>query len=44
MGQTMCIVGDIPEIGNWTNFYKGQMKWSEGHFWKFKLVCEDKVS
>ena len=36
MGQSLCIIGNIPELGNWKE-YKANMKWTEGHVW----VLED---
>ena len=31
-GQSVCIVGSIPELGNWQEF-RCFMKWTEGHVW-----------
>lgn len=32
MGQSLCVVGSIPELGNWKQF-KAHMKWTDGHVW-----------
>ena len=32
MGQSLCIVGSINELGRWKEF-KCHMKWNYGHFW-----------
>ena len=32
MGESLCVIGDIEELGAWKNF-KSRMKWSEGHVW-----------
>ena len=32
MGEQLCIVGDLDEMGQWSNF-KCKMKWTEGHIW-----------
>ena len=31
-GQSLCIVGDIPELGQWQKF-NCCMTWTEGHVW-----------
>ena len=31
-GESICVVGSIPELGNWKEF-KCHMKWTEGHIW-----------
>jgi hypothetical protein len=36
MGESLCVVGDIEELGSWKNFV-GRMKWTTGHVW----VLED---
>lgn len=36
----MAVVGNIEELGNWKNFQKCQMKWTDGHVW----VTEDLVT
>ena len=32
-GETLCVLGSIPELGNWKEF-KHHMKWSEGNIWE----------
>lgn len=32
MGQSLCVVGSIPELGQWKQF-KAHMKWTSGHVW-----------
>lgn len=32
LGESMSIIGDIEELGNWKNF-KCHMTWTEGHVW-----------
>lgn len=32
LGQSMSIIGDIEELGNWKNF-KCEMTWTDGHVW-----------
>jgi hypothetical protein len=32
LGQSLCVVGDIEELGKWKEF-KGMMKWTTGHIW-----------
>lgn len=36
-GQSLCIVGNIEELGAWKQF-KAAMKWTEGHVWKYTLT------
>ena len=31
-GQSLCIVGNIPELGNWKDF-TASMTWHEDNFW-----------
>ena len=31
-GQSVCLAGGIPELGNWTEF-KYEMVWTEGNYW-----------
>ena len=31
-GESICVLGSIPELGNWKE-YKAHMKWTEGHIW-----------
>ena len=33
VGENMCILGSIPELGSWKEF-KAHMVWTEGHIWK----------
>jgi hypothetical protein len=33
MGQSLCIVGNLKELGSWKNF-QAKMKWTEGHIWE----------
>lgn len=35
-GQHICVVGNIPELGNWKNIHQAKLQWSEGHVWKLK--------
>lgn len=35
-GQSLCIVGSIPQLGEWSD-YKAQMSWTDDHVW----VLED---
>lgn len=37
MGQSLCIVGSIQELGRWKEF-KCHMKWNEGHVWSISGV------
>lgn len=32
-GETLCVLGSIPELGNWKEF-KHHMKWTEGNVWE----------
>lgn len=32
LGESLCVVGDIEELGQWKQF-TCQMKWTEGHVW-----------
>ena len=41
-GQSMCIVGSIPQLGKWKDYRVGQMKWSEGHIWQLNLNLTSK--
>jgi hypothetical protein len=34
MGQTVAVVGNIPELGMWKNNKLCQLQWSEGDIWK----------
>lgn len=36
IGESLCVVGDIEELGSWKNFM-GKMRWTAGHIW----VLED---
>jgi hypothetical protein len=31
-GESICVVGSIPELGNWKEL-KAHMTWTEGHIW-----------
>lgn len=42
MGQSLCLVGSLDEIGRWKN-YLAHMKWTEGHFWTLTLKIRDPV-
>lgn len=45
MGQSLCIVGSISELGRWKEF-KCHMKWNEGHVWSIsgmKIPQSDEV-
>jgi hypothetical protein len=33
-GQTVAVVGNIPELGMWKNNQLCQLKWTEGDIWK----------
>lgn len=35
LGESLCVVGDIAELGNWKNF-NCRMSWTEGHIWVIK--------
>ena len=37
MGQSICIVGSIGQLGNWKDF-KAHLKWNEGHVWRLENV------
>ena len=42
MGESLCVIGDIDELGKWSDF-KCHMKWTEGHIWVCDtLVIQDK--
>ena len=43
MGQSLCVVGDLIELGNWTQF-KAHMTWCDGHVWKYKFVSPKQIS
>lgn len=32
LGQSLCVVGSIGQLGNWKDF-KAHLKWTEGHVW-----------
>lgn len=32
LGESLCIVGDVEELGQWASF-KCKMRWTEGHIW-----------
>lgn len=32
LGESLCVVGDIQELGQWKSF-DAHMKWTEGHIW-----------
>ena len=32
-GQTLCVLGSLPELGNWKE-YKHPMKWTDGDYWE----------
>lgn len=32
LGQSVCVVGSIMQLGQWKNF-SAHMKWTEGHIW-----------
>jgi hypothetical protein len=34
MGDHIAVVGEIDELGNWQDFEKCTMKWTEGHVWE----------
>lgn len=36
VGQTVVLLGSIPELGDWKEF-KAEMTWSEGHNWRYTL-------
>ena len=31
-GECLCVVGEIPELGQWQKF-ESKMTWTEGHVW-----------
>ena len=33
IGETLAVIGNIPELGQWDDFSKCKMKWTEGHKW-----------
>jgi hypothetical protein len=44
-GESMMIVGNIPELGNWQDHKtQGKMTWSAGHLWQVKLKINQKNS
>ena len=32
-GEYLAVVGNIDELGHWSNFNKCQLRWTEGHNW-----------
>ena len=43
MGESLCVIGDIKELGAWKNF-KSRMKWTDGHVWVLdNLVVKSKA-
>lgn len=37
-GESLIIVGNIPELGHWNDHHTlGKMSWSEGHMWRVTL-------
>ena len=40
-GEYLCVIGDIPELGNWNNF-KCKLKWNEGHIWTTETPIKTK--
>jgi hypothetical protein len=41
-GQSMSIVGSLPQLGRWKDFRVCGMKWSEGHIWEINLNIPSK--
>lgn len=42
MGDHLAVVGDIDQLGNWKDFQKCTMKWTEGHVWVTENLVVDK--
>ena len=42
-GQSICVMGSIPELGEWKQA-KCHLKWSEGHFWFTEIPIKTKNS
>lgn len=36
-GQSLCILGNASEVGNWKDSTKAQMRWTAGDFWIIEL-------
>lgn len=32
-GETLCVLGSLPELGKWTEF-KHHLQWTDGHIWE----------
>lgn len=43
-GESMSIVGSLPELGKWRDFKVAKMKWTEGHIWVMNIVLPAKSS
>ena len=41
-GQSMSIVGSLPQLGRWKDFRVCAMKWTEGHIWEINLKMPSK--
>ena len=38
-GENVCLVGSLPELGNWQDF-KALMTWTKGDKWQYTLEIE----
>lgn len=38
LGESLCIIGDVEELGAWKDFTVAQMIWTEGHIWVLENV------
>ena len=41
-GQVLALVGDCEQVGNWKDFHKTTMEWTEGDWWKITLKIPQK--
>ena len=33
LGESVCVVGEIEELGRWKSYERGLMRWTENHVW-----------
>lgn len=46
-GEEIAIVGNIPQLGNWTDTGKAKLRWTQGDIWVIegiRLDVNDKVN
>lgn len=41
-GECLSIIGESETTGQWTDFGKGMMEWTEGHWWKITFEIDPK--